>query len=149
VKSLPFDRVSQDGAAAQAVFYFDPEDTTTHKFELLTSLDQRTRNEPSFAYIIRYKPSPDRRSGTKSKLAGYGVELALKKTDYLVVDDRATGDISSSPASDHSSNATLTSGTFEEILGSDPWAELSTPLSKFEVMGESECAIMAEIRPRT
>lgn len=69
-------------------------------------------------------------------MAGYGVELALKKTDYLVVDDRDTGSASSSDPSPQSSNATLASGTFEEILGNDPWAELSTPLSKFEVMGK-------------
>ena len=69
-------------------------------------------------------------------MAGYGVELALKKTDYLVVDDRDTGSASSSDPSPQSFNATLGSGTFEDILGNDPWAELSTPLSKFEVMGK-------------
>jgi UDP-glucose:glycoprotein glucosyltransferase len=70
-------------------------------------------------------------------MAGYGMELALKKTDYLVVDDRDTGSGSSSDSQIQPSNTTLASGTFEDILGSDPWAELSTPLSKFEVMGKS------------
>jgi UDP-glucose:glycoprotein glucosyltransferase len=70
-------------------------------------------------------------------MAGYGVELALKKTDYLVVDDLDTVCVSWSFSNTHPKTTTLASGTFEDILGSDPWAELSTPLSKFEVMGKS------------
>ncbi|ODQ63682.1 hypothetical protein NADFUDRAFT_28763 [Nadsonia fulvescens var. elongata DSM 6958] len=40
-------------------------------------------------YIIRYKPSSS--NGIESKLvslSGYGVELAMKKNDYIVIDDR-------------------------------------------------------------
>ncbi|KAL0092862.1 glycosyltransferase family 24 protein [Phycomyces blakesleeanus] len=39
------------------------------------------------SYVVRYKPSssPD----TPLYLTGYGVELALKNTDYLVIDDKA------------------------------------------------------------
>jgi len=71
-------------------------------------------------------------------MAGYGVELALKKTDYLVVDDRNSG--SAAPGSqDQSTNASLSSGSFEEILGSDPWADLAVPLTKSEVLGKSIC----------
>ena len=70
-------------------------------------------------------------------MAGYGVELALKKTDYLVVDDRDTGTGSSTDTREQSSNVTLASGSFEEILGSDPWADLAIPLTKSEVMGKS------------
>ncbi|CAB4446814.1 unnamed protein product [Rhizophagus irregularis] len=43
-------------------------------------------------YVLRYKPP--RGSRNSLHLAGYGVELALKKTDYIVIDDREveTGD---------------------------------------------------------
>jgi UDP-glucose:glycoprotein glucosyltransferase len=37
-------------------------------------------------YVLRYKPP--RGSRNSLHLAGYGVELALKKTDYIVIDDR-------------------------------------------------------------
>lgn len=39
------------------------------------------------AYRIRYKPS-SRHSTTPLAISGYGVELALKRTDYIVIDDR-------------------------------------------------------------
>jgi UDP-glucose:glycoprotein glucosyltransferase len=134
-RSLPFDRVSRQGAGRQAILYFNPEDAATQSSGLIACLDRRAENDPEFSYIIRYRPSHGREQGPKSKMAGYGVELALKKTDYLVVDDRDTGSASSADSQIQSSNATLASGTFEDILGIDPWAELSTPLSKFEVMG--------------
>jgi UDP-glucose:glycoprotein glucosyltransferase len=69
-------------------------------------------------------------------MAGYGVELALKKTDYLVVDDRDTGS-HSAPIEASGNEKEVAAGTFQEILGEDPWSELATPLSKFEVMGKS------------
>ena len=71
-------------------------------------------------------------------MAGYGVELALKKTDYLVVDDRNSGSAAPDPQ-EKSANASLSSGSFEEVLGSDPWADLAVPLTKSEVMGKSTC----------
>ncbi|KAI9019525.1 UDP-glucose:glycoprotein glucosyltransferase-domain-containing protein [Phycomyces nitens] len=39
------------------------------------------------SYVVRYKPSSS--PGTPLYLTGYGVELALKNTDYLVIDDKA------------------------------------------------------------
>lgn len=69
-------------------------------------------------------------------MAGYGVELALKKTDYLVVDDRDTGS-GSTPFEPSESAEEVIGGTFQEILGENPWSELAIPLSKFEVMGKS------------
>ncbi|KAF7724618.1 hypothetical protein EC973_000862 [Apophysomyces ossiformis] len=40
-------------------------------------------------YVLRYKPSSDLNDLKPLYLSGYGVELALKNTDYLVIDDRA------------------------------------------------------------
>ena len=93
-------------------------------------------NLDSFGYIVRYKPSKARReSGKRIGISGYGVELALKNTDYLVVDDRASSTASTgqaSPASSESSHE-----YFRDTLGDDPWSELSTPLTKEELRGAS------------
>ncbi|KAJ3197752.1 hypothetical protein HDU82_001379, partial [Entophlyctis luteolus] len=39
-------------------------------------------------YVLRYKP---RLSSIKQNLVGYGVELAIKSSEYKVIDDRSTG----------------------------------------------------------
>lgn len=81
-------------------------------------------------------------------MAGYGVELALKKTDYLVVDDRDSGS-STSDTQDSTSSTTLDSGSFEKILGTDPWADLAVPLTKSEVMGTSIPGVHTDFRSRS
>lgn len=77
-------------------------------------------------------------------MSGYGVELALKNTDYLVVDDRAT----SGSSTGNSAQTPLLAGKqgneegpFAAVLGSDPWSELSTPLRPTEVASESETSL--------
>ena len=42
------------------------------------------------SYRLRYRPS-SALGGKPLSVSGYGVELALKRTDYIVVDDRKTG----------------------------------------------------------
>jgi UDP-glucose:glycoprotein glucosyltransferase len=42
--------------------------------------------EDKVNYIVRYKPGT--RQTEPVTLSGYGIELALKNTDYLVIDDR-------------------------------------------------------------
>ena len=39
-------------------------------------------------YRVRYRPSPRASSSNPLVISGYGVELALKRTDYIVIDDR-------------------------------------------------------------
>ena len=63
------------------------------------------------------------------------MELALKKTDYLVVDDRNTGASLQTVPSVDGENISLSGNSFSEVLGQDPWAELATPLTKFEILG--------------
>jgi len=43
-------------------------------------------------YRIRYRPSSDGAEGRPVSVSGYGVELALKRTDYIVIDDREDGE---------------------------------------------------------
>lgn len=44
-------------------------------------------NAGKISYRVRHRPSPTRKN-RPVMLSGYGVELALKKTDYIVMDDR-------------------------------------------------------------
>jgi UDP-glucose:glycoprotein glucosyltransferase len=62
------------------------------------------------------------------------VELALKNTDYLVVDDRAAA-AASGKGESGPTRQVESGGFFDEILGEDPWAEFSTPLTKEELAG--------------
>jgi len=135
IRGLPFDRVSRPSTTPQAILYFDPEGPNAQSSSLIESLDFYAGYRPEFSYVIRYRPPPGQDRRPKSKMAGYGVELALKKTDYLVVDDRNSGP-AASDSQEQTTTAILSSGSFEEILGSDPWADLAVPLTKSEVMGE-------------
>ena len=132
--SLPFDHISSPSQSDhRAVFYFSPSPSAS---PLLDYLEKHAAQYPSFQYIVRYRPPigtgpRGTRHELKTPLSGFGVELALKKTDYLVVDDRATG---SSPAAGQvSSTAQNVTGIFSKILGNDPWSELASPLSPAEV----------------
>lgn len=82
-------------------------------------------------------------------MSGYGVELALKKTDYLVVDDRAAPDTTSAAdvLGSRAGDATSGEDVFDNQLGEAPWTELSTPLTTAEVSGQSSylvCVIKLE-----
>jgi hypothetical protein len=133
---LPFDRPTDgfEEARAQAVFYFDATSSESENDWLLTYLNVLTNKSPSFGYTVRYKPPRERSSGARSGLSGYGVELALKNTDYLVVDDRAGQTASAAKAVTNEPG--FNQGFFSEVLGNDPWSELSVPLTKQEIQGE-------------
>ena len=80
---LPFDRVlrgSNDGQGANLVFY--PVVGSSVALETHHKLLSRTEN---INYIIRWKPLVD--SDSYLSLSGYGVELDLKNTEYLVTND--------------------------------------------------------------
>ncbi|KAG0222421.1 hypothetical protein BGW42_006609 [Actinomortierella wolfii] len=47
--------------------------------------------EQGLRYSLRYIPASDHAQQEPLSLAGFGVELALKSTDYLVIDDRDLG----------------------------------------------------------
>lgn len=124
----------------QAILYFDPYSSERSSATLISYLDHHAGIDSTFSYIVRYRPPSalNERTRRKTKLAGYGVELALKNTDYLVVDDRDSG---SSPEASRlnleSVNTSMTGDSFAEVLGEDPWAELATPLTRFEILGLS------------
>ncbi|KAI0382581.1 glycosyltransferase family 24 protein [Hypomontagnella monticulosa] len=82
LRSLPFDRAL--GSGSEAVLYADitkPEFGPFHK-----SLAAMARKGEIY-YRLRYRVD---QSGDREPLpvSGYGVELQLKRTDYIVIDDR-------------------------------------------------------------
>jgi len=62
-------------------------DITSQSFRQFHKTVSSTAKDGKTSYRIRYKPSAQ---GTTTPLSvnGYGVELALKRTDYIVIDDR-------------------------------------------------------------
>ncbi|EME80870.1 glycosyltransferase family 24 protein [Pseudocercospora fijiensis CIRAD86] len=85
VHQLPFDRVLGDlNSDKPSVLYADIFSESFRKFHKTLS---KTARDGSTSYRVRYKASVghERKPLTVS---GYGIELALKRTDYIVIDDR-------------------------------------------------------------
>ncbi|KAJ6439944.1 UDP-glucose:glycoprotein glucosyltransferase [Purpureocillium lavendulum] len=91
VKDLPFDRTL--GAGRNAVLYADPASPAFGEFHVALS---RAARAMALKYRVRYRRSrtPDNRP---LPVSGYGVELALKRTDYIVIDDRESDQVSQKP----------------------------------------------------
>ncbi|KAB8345828.1 hypothetical protein FH972_022883 [Carpinus fangiana] len=92
--NLPFDRVRgpADGQSPWTLYI----DITDRAFgDLYLSWSERLiRNNIPFR--VRYKPSM-KASTAPLVVSGYGVELALKRTDYIVIDDRAEEEAGNAP----------------------------------------------------
>ncbi|EED20197.1 UDP-glucose:glycoprotein glucosyltransferase, putative [Talaromyces stipitatus ATCC 10500] len=83
-RELPFDRTLGDRFATPAVLYAD---IASPMFADYHRTLKGLANEGQIAYRVRYRPAHD---GVSRPLfvSGYGVELTLKRTDYIVIDDR-------------------------------------------------------------
>jgi UDP-glucose:glycoprotein glucosyltransferase len=128
----------------------------------LEYLEEHAKRAPGFSFVVRYKPDNAREGDgerRRSSLGGYGVEMVLKRTDYLAVDDRVTGehglvvcgrdevahmvvrkagDLRDSP-SNETVNQHKPSSQDDELMsvfGQDPWSELTRPLRPSEIAGE-------------
>ncbi|KAK9241245.1 UDP-glucose:glycoprotein glucosyltransferase-domain-containing protein [Lipomyces kononenkoae] len=131
-ETLPFDReVSTNKDAPVAILYAD---VTSPKFLAFHSSFLAEAKAGKLRYILRYMPSheasasrfPERIRG----LSGYGVELALKRTDYIVIDDR---DNDSSDFPEPAEDAKESdSGVVDDLL-STPGMEDIKPLSRIEL----------------
>lgn len=83
-RELPFDRILGDASAPPAVLYAD---VTAPMFREFHQTLSGLAKEGQLSYRVRYRP-PQHWSSRPLFVSGYGVELALKRTDYIVVDDR-------------------------------------------------------------
>lgn len=83
-RELPFDRVLGDASLPPAVLYADVASPMFRDFhETLSDMAKQGQ----ISYRIRYRP-PQHWISRPLFVSGYGVELALKRTDYIVIDDR-------------------------------------------------------------
>jgi UDP-glucose:glycoprotein glucosyltransferase len=87
-KVLPFDHVYNPSVQSEtAVLYADIQ---TDTFKTFHSKLKHLADQGVVRYILRYRPGASA-EGMKDKplfVSGYGVELMLKRTDYIVIDDR-------------------------------------------------------------
>lgn len=88
LRLLPFDHVHKTanvGAEETPVVVLYA-DITSKDFSAFHAYLSSQVNSGSLSYVLRYKPPTEK--GQNLYLSGYGVELALKNTDYLVIDDQ-------------------------------------------------------------
>jgi len=86
---LPFDRILGDAASKKpSVLYGD---ITSESFRKFHNTVSRTARDGKTSYRVRYQP-PASAEARPLSVSGYGVELALKRTDYIVIDDRKEGE---------------------------------------------------------
>ncbi|KAK4613296.1 UDP-glucose:glycoprotein glucosyltransferase [Fulvia fulva] len=101
---LPFDRVLGDPLGQRpSIVYADLGSSSFRKFHKTLS---KTAKEGKTSYRLRYRTPADAERKPLT-VSGYGVELALKRTDYIVIDDRQAEDgakESANSASDASLN---------------------------------------------
>ncbi|KAF3031735.1 hypothetical protein E8E12_002161 [Didymella heteroderae] len=81
---LPFDRILGNSSALPTIVYADITAPRFHKFHKTVS---STAKEGKTSYRVRHKPSL-KAPKTPLVVNGYGVALQLKRTDYIVIDDR-------------------------------------------------------------
>jgi UDP-glucose:glycoprotein glucosyltransferase len=88
---LPFDRTL--GRGQEAVLYADITKPEFGSFHTVLS-DMARKGEIS--YRLRYRPA-GREQSAPLPVSGYGVELQLKRTDYIVIDDREASSTTDAP----------------------------------------------------
>ncbi|OJD32557.1 glycosyltransferase family 24 protein [Diplodia corticola] len=122
VTDLPFDRpMRPDHRSVASVLYAD---ITSPSFRNFHKTIIKTARAGDTSYTLRHKPSKNTRHAPQD-VHGYGVELALKRTDYIVIDDRqAEDDDAKAPAVDAA----------QAVLHDDDVADLK-PLSESDLKG--------------
>ncbi|KAL8722657.1 MAG: hypothetical protein Q9225_000889 [Loekoesia sp. 1 TL-2023] len=123
---LPFDRVLNEApgqANPPSILYAD---ITSPLFGQFHQTISSTARNGQTSYRIRYRPAA-LSTGQPLVMNGYGVELALKRTDYIVIDDRGDGKKEEVPE-------ISSSGPEEIVLATEELADLK-PLSSSELRG--------------
>lgn len=122
---LPFDRVLGEDSDTVSILYAD---ITSSLFGQFHQTISSTARNGQTSYRIRYRPSS---SPLTKPLAvnGYGIGLALKRTDYIVIDDRkAEVEI------EGGESVVTSTGAEDIILENEELADLK-PLSSKELLG--------------
>lgn len=99
ILDLPFDRIMGDKQSkTPAILYADLMSPSFRQFHKTVS---QTASAGKTSYRVRYRPSLSI-PGFPLAVSGYGIALDLKRTDYIVIDDRKADD-SDDTSSDASS----------------------------------------------
>ncbi|KAL2868589.1 putative UDP-glucose:glycoprotein glucosyltransferase [Aspergillus lucknowensis] len=83
-RELPFDRILGHNSLPPAILYADIASPMFRDFHQTLS---NLAKEGEISYRVRYRP-PQHWTSRPLFVSGYGVELALKRTEYIVIDDR-------------------------------------------------------------
>ncbi|KAK5687608.1 killer toxin resistant protein [Elasticomyces elasticus] len=117
---LPFDRIlGRHTSDRPSVLYADIGSTSFRQFHKTM---RQTAKEGKTSYRVRYKPA-EMPTNEPLAVSGYGVELALKRTDYIVIDDRKEDE-------ENAENGAL---TVEGTLSEEDVSDLR-PLSSSELL---------------
>ncbi|KAL2115102.1 hypothetical protein VTJ04DRAFT_10765 [Mycothermus thermophilus] len=122
-RTLPFDRKLGSGGS-ELILYAD---ITSPEFGAYHKVAMKLVRNGQASYRLRYKRSPAHPSEPLS-VNGYGVELTLKKTDYIVIDDRDTG-----AAKTPSDDAQKPIGSPEAVLDEEDEITDIKPLEKSDL----------------
>ncbi|TVY23769.1 UDP-glucose:glycoprotein glucosyltransferase [Lachnellula hyalina] len=87
-QELQFDRMLGNPTAPPSILYADITSSTFGQFHKTLV---KTAREGKTSYRVRHRKALSAES-KPLLVPGYGVELALKRTDYIVIDDREDGD---------------------------------------------------------
>lgn len=131
---LPFERVLELAPDLPTAVLFA--DIESKDFQFFHDILSRSARAGKISYRVRYRAPVGESKDRKMWLSGYGVELALKKTDYLVMDDRTT-------SSGEKVDSQKVLDTEEEIsdlapLGPQDIAFLGTKSSSFIMQSEDK-----------
>lgn len=89
VQQLPFDRLLGSAESGRPSILYT--DITSDSFRQFHKTISKTASEGKTSYRLRHRPA--KAAGARPlTVSGYGVELALKRTDYIVIDDRKAED---------------------------------------------------------
>jgi UDP-glucose:glycoprotein glucosyltransferase len=137
---LPFDRTF--GSGREGVIATLYADITSQEFRKFHQTASKSAKDGKSLYRIRHKPS----AGEKKPLlvSGYGVDLSLKRTDYIVIDDRPKGDDEGDKKDkkekrlEESKQASLQDEEVDDLrpLSASELADLSVKASSFVVGSE-------------
>lgn len=130
---LPFDRILGDPDSGRpSVLYADITSEAFRKFHKTIS---KTARDGKTSYRVRYRPA---KAANRMALtvSGYGVELALKRTDYIVIDDRQANE---GERDDTTAEATLSEEEVSDLrpLSSSELLRLGLKAASFVLSSEA------------
>jgi len=142
-KTLQFDRLQQ-GAVSQGepwTLYADP---TATDFASLYQQWQQLHSGSNTPFRVRWKPPHDT-ARTPLVVNGYGVELALKRTDYIVIDDRQDDGTDKAKAEDISLEGSDDNDHKLKPLTSSELSRLSVAAASYIMASENPLGTLVKV----